>query len=88
MVMIGNSSLTVTRGTINGVSQSQVAVLRFVGPTLASLVLAWSEQNVNKGDVGHKRALTVTLAMKFCVGWLVQIYFRGIRNSFTVLFHC
>ena len=47
--MIGNSSLTETRGTINGMSQSLVAVLRFVVPAMAALGLAWSEENVDKG---------------------------------------
>lgn len=50
MVMIGNSSLPETRGTINGVAQSLVAVMRFVGPTLGALSLAWSEQNTDQGN--------------------------------------
>ena len=59
-VMIGNSSLSETRGTINGVSQSLVAVLRFVVPTVASLGLAWSELNTDKG-------VQLTITHRCCV---------------------
>ena len=44
-VFVGNSSLPATRGTVNGVSQSQVAVFRTAAPLIGALLFAWSEEN-------------------------------------------
>ena len=44
-LMINNSVLAETRGIINGISQSLVAVGRGVGPSVGSLSFAWSENN-------------------------------------------
>ena len=34
-----------TRGTVNGISQSLVAIGRSVGPVLGSVLFAWSESS-------------------------------------------
>jgi MFS family permease len=44
-ILIGNSSLPETRGSVNGISQSLVAIGRSVGPVLGSILFAWSESN-------------------------------------------
>ena len=43
--MVNNSSLPETKGTVNGIGQSLVAILRSFGPTVGSLSFAWSEGN-------------------------------------------
>ena len=50
MVMINNSTLPGTRGTINGVSQSMVAILRAIGPTVGANLFYWSELNTDNGE--------------------------------------
>ena len=45
MVMVNNSALPETRGLVNGISQSLVAVARSIGPTNGALLFAWSESN-------------------------------------------
>ena len=34
-----------TRGTVNGISQSLVAIARSMGPLVGAMVFAWSESN-------------------------------------------
>ena len=43
--MINNSALAATRGTINGIGQSLVALGRGAGPSIGALSFAWSERN-------------------------------------------
>ena len=43
--MVNNSSLPETKGTVNGIGQSLVALLRSLGPTVGSLSFSWSEGN-------------------------------------------
>ena len=43
MVLVNNSAVQKTRGTVNGIGQSLVAILRSFGPTAGSLLFAWSE---------------------------------------------
>ena len=52
-VMVNNSSLSETKGTVNGIGQSLVAIFRSVGPTVGSLGFAWSEGNgeVTQGEI-------------------------------------
>ena len=52
-VMVNNSSLPETKGTVNGIGQSLVAIFRSIGPTVGSLGFAWSEGNgeVVQGDI-------------------------------------
>jgi hypothetical protein len=45
MVMINNSAVIKVRGSVNGISQSLVALSRALGPTVGSLLFAWSENN-------------------------------------------
>ena len=52
-VLVNNSSLPETKGTVNGIGQSLVAILRSVGPTVGSLGFAWSEGNgeITQGEI-------------------------------------
>ena len=43
MVLISNSSLTETRGTVNGYGQALCAVGRSLGPVVGAPLFAWSE---------------------------------------------
>ena len=43
MVLISNSSLTETRGTVNGFGQALCAVGRSLGPVVGAPLFAWSE---------------------------------------------
>ena len=43
MVLISNSSLTETRGTVNGYAQALSAVGRSLGPVVGATAFAWSE---------------------------------------------
>ena len=43
MVMISNSSLTETRGTVNGYGQALCAIGRGLGPVVGATAFAWSE---------------------------------------------
>ncbi len=43
MVLISNSSLTATRGTVNGYAQALGAIGRSLGPVLGATLFAWSE---------------------------------------------
>ena len=43
MVLISNSSLTETRGTVNGFGQALCAIGRGLGPAIGTPVFAWSE---------------------------------------------
>ena len=43
--MVNNSSFPETKGTVNGIGQSLVAIFRSIGPTVGSLGFAWSEGN-------------------------------------------
>ena len=43
--MINNSAVAGTRGTINGIGQSLVALGRGAGPSIGALAFAWSERN-------------------------------------------
>lgn len=45
MVMVNNSALPETRGLVNGIGQSLVAIARSIGPTNGALLFAWSESN-------------------------------------------
>ena len=45
MVMVNNSAFKETRGTVNGIGQATVATARAIGPTVGSLLFAWSESN-------------------------------------------
>ena len=44
-VMVGNSAVPATRGTVNGIGQSMVAMLRGTAPVIGALLFAWSERN-------------------------------------------
>jgi MFS family permease len=44
-VLVGNSSLPETRGSVNGIGQSLVAISRSIAPLVGSLLFAWSENN-------------------------------------------
>jgi len=44
-IFISNSCETAVRGTVNGIGQTLVAVGRMLGPTIGSLVFAWSMNN-------------------------------------------
>ena len=43
MVLISNSSLAETRGTVNGYGQALCAVGRSLGPVVGAPLFAWSE---------------------------------------------
>ena len=43
MVLISNSSLTETRGTVNGYGQALCAIGRSLGPVVGAPLFAWSE---------------------------------------------
>ncbi len=43
MVLISNSSLTETRGTVNGYGQALCALGRSLGPVAGAPLFAWSE---------------------------------------------
>ena len=43
MVLISNSSLTETRGTVNGYGQALCAIGRALGPVAGAPLFAWSE---------------------------------------------
>ena len=43
IVLISNSSLTETRGTVNGYGQALCAVGRGLGPVVGAPLFAWSE---------------------------------------------
>ena len=43
MVLISNSSLTETRGTVNGYGQALCAIGRALGPVVGAPLFAWSE---------------------------------------------
>ena len=43
MVLISNSSLTETRGTVNGFGQALCAIGRSMGPVIGAPLFAWSE---------------------------------------------
>ena len=43
--MVNNSALPETRGLVNGIGQSLVAIARSIGPTNGALLFAWSESN-------------------------------------------
>ena len=47
MVLISNSSLTETRGTVNGYGQALCAIGRSVGPVVGAPLFAWSENTGN-----------------------------------------
>ena len=51
--MVNNSSLPETKGTVNGIGQSLVAIFRSIGPSAGSLGFAWSEGNgeVTQGEI-------------------------------------
>lgn len=48
MVMVNNSALPETRGSVNGIGQSLVSIGRSISPTSGSILLAWSEGNGKK----------------------------------------
>ena len=43
-VLIGNSSLPETRGTVNGYGQALCAIGRGLGPMVGATLFAWSEK--------------------------------------------
>ena len=43
IVLISNSSLTETRGTVNGYGQALCAIGRSLGPVVGAPLFAWSE---------------------------------------------
>ena len=45
IVLVNNSTLKTTRGTVNGLGQTLVAVFRSFGPAVGALLFAWSEDN-------------------------------------------
>ena len=47
IVLISNSSLTETRGTVNGYGQALCAIGRSLGPVVGAPLLAWSENTGN-----------------------------------------
>ncbi|XP_035675561.1 probable peptide/nitrate transporter At3g43790 isoform X2 [Branchiostoma floridae] len=46
MVMVGNSAMPYFRGTVNGISQSFVALARLLGPIVGGNLFAWTTENV------------------------------------------
>ncbi len=44
-VLLNNSSIPATRGTVNGIGYALNALLRIVGYGSASIVFAWSQNN-------------------------------------------
>ena len=44
-VLLNNSSIPETRGTVNGIGHALNAFLRAVGYALAATVFAWSQNN-------------------------------------------
>ena len=45
VVLVNNSAVTQTRGTVNGIAQSTLAIFRSWTPAVGSIVFAWSEKN-------------------------------------------
>eukprot|EP00058_Branchiostoma_floridae_P009004 XP_002594492.1 hypothetical protein BRAFLDRAFT_124963 [Branchiostoma floridae] len=45
MVMVGNSAMPYFRGTVNGISQSFVALARLLGPIVGGNLFAWTTEN-------------------------------------------
>ncbi|XP_078676973.1 uncharacterized protein LOC144913820 isoform X1 [Branchiostoma floridae x Branchiostoma belcheri] len=45
MVMVGNSAMPYFRGTVNGISQSLVALARLLGPIVGGNLFAWTTDN-------------------------------------------
>ncbi|XP_066285071.1 uncharacterized protein [Branchiostoma lanceolatum] len=45
MVMVGNSAMPYFRGTVNGISQSLVALARLLGPIVGGNLFAWTTEN-------------------------------------------
>ena len=64
--MINNSSLPETKGTVNGIGQSLVAIFRSVGPTVGSLGLAWSEGN---GELYLLHSCKISLSLSSGLSW-------------------
>ena len=46
-MLVNNSTLNETRGTVNAIGQTLVALVRSVGPSVGGLLFAWSERNGN-----------------------------------------
>ncbi len=46
-VLLNNSSIPATRGTVNGIGHALNAFLRAVGYALAATLFAWSQSNGN-----------------------------------------
>ncbi len=44
-VLLNNSSIPETRGTVNGIGYALASLLRAVGYALAAIVFAWSQNN-------------------------------------------
>ena len=47
VVIVNNSAVTETRGTVNGLGQSLLAIFRAFTPALGSIAFAWSEKAGN-----------------------------------------
>ena len=45
VVLVNNSAVTATRGTVNGIAQTLLAIFRSLTPALGSILFAWSEKN-------------------------------------------
>ncbi|XP_065901214.1 uncharacterized protein [Dysidea avara] len=52
-VLVGNSALPATRGTVNGIGQSLVAIGRSTGPLIGAPLFAWSEGNGHGWPLNH-----------------------------------
>ena len=55
MALISNSSLTETRGTVNGYGQALCAIGRSLGPVVGAPLFAWSENTGTKDVTVHSR---------------------------------
>lgn len=44
-IFISNSCEIAVRGTVNGIGQTLVAICRMLGPTVGSIMFAWSMSN-------------------------------------------
>jgi MFS family permease len=73
MIMIGNSTVPESRGTVNGIGQSLVAVGRSVGPILASSVFAWSASNDLNWPVNYHMMFDIIAII--CIGIVIVSLF-------------
>lgn len=82
--MVNNSALQETRGTVNGIGQSLVAIARSIGPSVGSLLFAWSEAN-GKYTCNKECNLSFLLGLNWPLNYHLTFLIVSIGAIVTIL---